>query len=384
MNRRIATLAFSALLIAGAAGAQTPAPAAPAATAPNPASQPAGALPNVESTDILKQNQAERARDQPGNNAPVWRSVNSGAQHYSSLPDPEAGVLIQPPARFLGQDRATSAGEAWRQYRNGPLTSIGAALILAALALVTILYFVFGKIRNKEAPTGRRIERFTPAERVVHWVVAISFVVLAVSGLIMLFGRYLLMPLIGHTLFGWLTYALKNVHNFVGPLFTISIIVFFVMYVRDNLPGKHDVRWLLRFGGLFGGKNAQEPSSGRFNGGEKIWFWAGLVLLGLIISASGFVLDMLVPGIAYTRANMQLAHVIHLLGATMMAAGAVGHIYLGTLGMEGAYDAMRHGYVDDTWAREHHDLWYEQVQRGEVPRVRSRTRPPGTTSPLKA
>jgi len=375
MNRRIATLAFSALLIAGSAGAQTAPPAQ------NPASPPAAALPNVESTDILKQNQAERARDQPGNNAPVWRAVNSGAQHYSSLPGPEAGVLIQPPARFIGQDRATSAGEAWRQYRNGPLTAIGAGLILAALALVTILYFVFGKIRNKEAPTGRRIERFTAAERIVHWVVAISFVVLAVSGLIMLFGRYLLLPLMGHTLFGWLTYALKNIHNFVGPLFTVSIIVFFVMYVRDNLPGKHDVHWVVRLGGLLGGK---EPSSGRFNAGEKIWFWGGLVLLGLIISASGFVLDMLVPGIAYTRANMQIAHIVHLLGATLMAAGAVGHIYLGTVGMEGAYDAMRHGYVDDTWAKEHHDLWYDEVQRGEVPRVRSRPRSGGTTSPVKA
>lgn len=376
MNRRIATLAFTAMLAASAAGAQT---APPAQNAP-----PAAALPNVESQDILKQNQAERTRDQPGNNAPVWRAVVSGERHYSSLPAPEAGVLIQPATRFLGQDRATTAGEAWRQYRNGPLTAIGAGAILAALALVTLLYIIFGKIRNKEAPTGRRIERFTPAERMVHWTAAISFVALAVSGLIMLFGRYLLLPLIGHTLFGWLTYALKNVHNFVGPLFTVSIIVFFVMYVRDNVPSRQDVRWLMRFGGLFGGKGATEPSSGRFNAGEKIWFWGGLVLLGLIISASGFVLDMLVPGIAYTRGNMQLAHIIHLLGTTLMAAGAVGHIYLGTLGMEGAYDAMRHGYVDDTWAKEHHDLWYEQVQRGEVPRIRSQQRPDGAPSPVKA
>jgi len=373
MNRWIATLAFSTMLAAAAASAQD------AQTAP--AQNPGAGLPKVESVDILKQNQAERARDQPGNNAPVWRAVNSGAAHYSSLPDPEAGVLIQPMSRFIGQDAPTTAGEAWRQYRNGPMTAIGAGLILAALAVVTILYFVVGKIRNKEAPTGRRIERFNRPERIVHWTVAISFVVLAISGLVMLFGRYLLLPLIGHTLFGWLTYALKNVHNFVGPLFTISIIVFFVMYVRDNLPRKHDVRWLMRAGGLFGGK---EPSSGRFNGGEKIWFWGGLVLLGLIISASGFVLDMLVPGIAYTRGNMQLAHIIHLLGAVLMLAGAVGHIYLGTVGMEGAYDAMRHGYVDDTWAKEHHDLWYEQVQRGEVPRVRTRPRSGGTPSPVKA
>jgi formate dehydrogenase subunit gamma len=354
-----------------AAPAQSPAPQTP---------PPAAGAPNVESVDILKQNQAERSRDQPGNNAPVWRAVKQGERHYSSLPGLESGVLIQPKAQFLGQDSALTAGEAWRQYRNGPLTAVGAGVILAALLVVTILYFVFGKIRNKEPPTGRLIERFSLVERVVHWTVAISFVTLAVSGLIMLFGRYLLLPLIGHTLFGWLTYALKNVHNFVGPLFAVSIIVLFVLFVRDNFPRREDMHWLRRFGGLFGGT---EPSAGRFNAGEKIWFWGGLVLLGLIISASGFVLDMLVPGIVYSRSNMQLAHIVHLLGTTLMAAGAIGHIYLGTLGMEGAYDAMRHGYVDDTWAKEHHNLWYEQIQNGEVPRVRTPPRSGDAPAPVK-
>jgi len=383
MKKWINCVALSALLIAAATSAQEKAPAAPAqppAPAAN-AAAPTPAAPNVESIDILKQNQAERTRDQPGNNSPTWRIIKDGAENYSSLPALEAGVLIQPKAQFPGQDRATTAGEAWRQYRNGPMTMFGAGVILAALFVVTLLYFALGPIRSKEAPTGRRIERFTPVERIVHWAVAISFVVLAVSGLVMLFGRYLLLPIIGQTLFGYFTYLLKNLHNFVGPLFTVSIIVFFVLYVRDNLPGKTDIRWLLRFGGIFGGK---EPSSGRFNAGEKIWFWGGLVLLGLVVSASGFVLDMLVPGMAYTRGNMQIANIVHIIGTTLMAAGAVGHIYLGTLGMEGAYDAMRHGYVDDTWAKEHHDLWYEQVQKGEYPRVRSQQRPGDSPAPVKA
>ncbi|RZI41644.1 formate dehydrogenase subunit gamma [Herbaspirillum sp. HC18] len=364
------------MLVVGMAWGQDAKTAAPAQSPSPQAPPPAAGAPNVESIDILKQNQAERSRDQPGNNAPVWRAVVQGERHYSSLPALEAGVLIQPKAQFPGQDKALTAGEAWRRYRNGPLTAVGAGVILAALFVVTILYFVFGQIRNKEPPTGRRIERFTPMERVAHWTAAISFVVLAVSGLTMLFGRYLLLPLIGHTLFGWLTYALKNVHNFVGPVFTVSIIVVFILFVRDNFPIRADMRWLRHVGGLFSGK---EPPAGRFNAGEKIWFWGGLVVLGLIISASGFVLDMLVPGIVYSRGNMQLTHIIHLLATTLMAAGAIGHIYLGTLGMEGAYDAMRHGYVDDTWAKEHHDLWYEQVEKGEIPRVRSQ--PPSGDAP---
>lgn len=371
MNKWITSLALSMALTAGIAAAQgTPADPTP----------PGPAVPNVQSVDILKQNQAERTRDQPGNNAPTWRIIKEGGNHYSSLPGAESGVLIQPKARFLGQSQATTAGEAWRQYRNGPLSSIGAGLLLAALFVVTVLYFTVGKIRNKEAPTGRMIERFTPVERIVHWTVAITFVILALSGLIMLFGKFVLLPLIGHTLLGWLSYACKNIHNFVGPLFTVSIVVFFVFYVRDNLPQRQDLGWLLRFGGFFGGR---EPSSGRFNAGEKLWFWGGLVLLGLIVSASGFVLDMLVPGIVYTRGNMQVANIVHLLATSLMMTGAIAHIYLGTVGMEGAYQGMRHGYVDDTWAREHHDLWYEQIQSGEVPRVRTQPPPGDEPAPLK-
>jgi len=382
MNKWITSLALAAMFAAGTALAQESKAPPPASVAAPQATQPvpAATAPNVESIDILKQNQAERTRDQPGNNSPTWRIVKEGTNNYSSLPGLESGVLIQPKAQFPGQSRATTAGEAWRQYRNGPLTAIGAGLILAGLFIVIVLYFVAGPIRNKEAPTGRVIERFTPVERAVHWTVALSFVTLAISGLIMLFGKFLLLPIIGYTLFGYLTYLLKNVHNFVGPLFAVSIVVFFVMYVRDNLPRKEDFGWLIRFGGLLGGK---EPSSGRFNAGEKIWFWGGLVLLGLIVSASGFVLDMLVPGIAYTRGNMQIANIVHLLGTTLMAAGSIGHIYLGTLGMEGAYEGMRHGYVDDTWAKEHHDLWYDQVQKGEIPRVRTQQRPGDAPAPVK-
>ncbi|GIZ52058.1 formate dehydrogenase subunit gamma [Noviherbaspirillum aridicola] len=368
MNKWITGLALSTMLAIGTAAAQEA--KTPAAQPAQPA--PTAALPAVESVDILKQNQAERNRTQPGNAAPVFRAIKEGGEHYSSLPYPEAGVLIQPKAQFPGQSYATTAGEAWRQYRNGPLTALGAGLLLAALFVVTLLYFVAGQIKNKEAPTGRLIERFTPAERFVHWTVAITFLALALTGVIILFGKHFLLPIIGHTLFGWLGYLSKNVHNFVGPLFTVSIIAFFVLYVKDNLPAKPDLNWLLRAGGLFGGKNAKEPSSYRFNAGEKIWFWGGLTLMGLIVSASGFVLDMIVPGMTYSRSNMQIANIVHVVGTMLMMAGSIGHIYLGSIGMEGAYDGMRHGYVDDTWAKEHHDLWYEQVQNGEVPRVRSK------------
>ena len=351
-----------ALLAAGSAAADTKTPvpvdgivvSTPPQSPPGVTSAPSPGFPGVESDDILRQNQAQRTEVQPGNAAPTWRIVKEGTHNYSSLPALESGVLIQPKARFLGQDRATTAGEAWRQYRNGPLTIYGGWLLIAALAGLALAYAIGGKIRMKAPATGRLIERFTSFERIVHWTVAITFVVLAFTGIAMLFGRYVLLPLFGHTLFGWIAYAGKNIHNFVGPVFAVSLLAMFVTFVRDNLPTLTDLKWLTRLGGLLG---KGHPQAGRFNGGEKIWFWFGVVALGLIVSASGFVLDMLVPGVVYSRGNMQLAHVVHLVGAVLVTAMSLGHIYLGTIGMEGAYAAMRHGYVDDTWAREHHELW---------------------------
>jgi len=327
-------------------------------------------IPNVESESLeyLKQNQAERTRDQRGNLAPTYRIVKEGRQNYSSLPAREAGVLIQPQVRFPGQAHATTAGEAWRNYRNGPLTQIGGWMLIVAVLGVAVVYFVFGTAKLKERPSGRVIERFTSLERIAHWTTAISFIVLALTGITILFGRYIILPLFGASLFGWFSFACKNIHNFVGPIFTVALVVVFLIFVKDNLAEATDVKWLTRLGGIFGNENV---SSGRFNAGEKLWFWGGVVLLGLFVSSSGFVLNMLIPGFDYTRGNMQIANVVHLISAVIFMSMALGHIYMGTLGMEGAYTAMATGYVDDEWAKEHHDLWYNDIQSGKIPRIRS-------------
>ena len=391
MTRLFATLLVSlSLLLPGAASAQasgTIKPAEPAAaggapaTAAAPAAAPAAGLSRVQSMDILQKEQIQRSQEQPGNLAPTWRGIKEGSDNYSSLPYAESSVLIQSKAQFPGQAKATTAGEAWRQYRNGPLTLYGGWLLVLTVIALAAMYFGRGQIKLHEPRTGRLIERFTSVERMAHWTVAISFVVLAISGLAMLFGKYVLLPIMGHTLFGWLAYACKNIHNFDGPVFTLSIIVFFVIYVKDNLPGKGDLKWLSRAGGMFGKK---ELPSGRFNAGEKIWFWAGVVVLGVVLSASGFVLDMLVPNLAYTRANMQLANIVHLVAAVLVVPMSLGHIYLGTIGMEGAYQSMRTGYVDDTWAREHHEYWYEDIASGRVPRVRSEEGAAVVGAPVRA
>ncbi|MFN4161419.1 MAG: formate dehydrogenase subunit gamma [Stenotrophomonas sp.] len=357
---RLAALAAS-LTVAAALAQQAPASSAA------PAGEPRTLVDAASQPGYATQNNAERAQVQPGNNAPMWRQVGQGVEGVVNFPYREYGVLIQPTVQYPGA-ATTNAGEAWRQVRNRVILPYGGSLVLIVLLAVAIFYFTKGPLKLHAPETGRQIERFTAFERAAHWANATAFVLLAVSGLVMALGQYVLRPVIGATLFGWLTYALKNVHNFVGPLFAVSLVIVIAAFVRDNLPRREDWAWLVRFGGLFGDR---EVPSHRFNAGEKIVFWAGVFVLGLVVVGSGLVLDKLVPGLEYLRAQMQLAHMIHASAALLMVALFIGHIYMGTVGTEGAYRAMKTGYVDETWAREHHQLWYEDIQAGRIPAERS-------------
>lgn len=322
----------------------------------------------------LAQSNGERNKVQPGNNAPMWRQVSGGTTGYSSLPlreAPEAGNLIQRFVQYPGS-RFTNAGEAWRQVRNDWLIPYGAALLFVTLLALAIFYFARGPITLHSPETGRKIERFTPFERATHWSNAIAFVTLALSGIVMAFGKFFMLPVMGSAPFGWLTYGLKNIHNFMGPLFAVTTVFMIFTFIRSNWPSKDDWRWLMKAGGLFGGT---EPPSHRFNAGEKAVFWGGVLFLGSIVIGSGLYLDKLVPGVVYVRGNMQVAHMIHAASTLLMMALIMGHVYIGTLGMKGAYKAMRQGEVDETWAREHHKLWYDDIVAGKIPAQRSGTRP---------
>ena len=162
--------------------------------------------------------QQQRAVEQPGNNAPVWREVRSGQPNYTSIPGREAGVLIQPQARFPGQDQMSTAGEAWRLFRNGPVTFYGGWLIVLAVLGIAAFYFTKGPLMLHEKPTGRLVQRFSTVERWAHWTMAISFCVLAVTGMVLLFGKHVLLPILGHTVFGWLGSLAKNLRNWWSSL----------------------------------------------------------------------------------------------------------------------------------------------------------------------
>lgn len=314
-----------------------PAPDAKAAAVQAEAAKPAPALP-AGSTAA------------PGwNNPPNWNEVST-KPGYASVPGQEMNILIQ------------DAGHRWRALRNGPVTFYTGWLLVIVPALLVLFYMVKGPFKLHDKPTGRLIERFNSAERVTHWTMAISFVALAITGIVMFFGKYILLPVLGPSVFATITVIGKNIHNFVGPLFMFSLVAFFVLYVKDNFLTGADFNWLSKFGGLLSGN---EIPSGRFNGGEKMWFWLSIVIFGIAISVTGLIL--LFPNWNLSREVMGQANLIHGIVAGLFVAASLAHIYMGTAGTEGAYQGMREGFVDETWAKEHHALWYEEVKSGKRP-----------------
>jgi formate dehydrogenase subunit gamma len=373
-------LALLALALGTPTWAQAPAavPAADAAAPPAATAlkgPPAGFV--APSEPKADESNALRARTQPGNNAPMWRAVreSGNTEGVNTLPGAEKGVLIQSFTQYPGS-RLTSAGEAWRQVRNRWLIPYGGAMLAILAVSLGLFHWRTGGMggHHESLPTGRIIERFTYLERVSHWTVAICFVLLAVSGIVMAFGKFFLLPVLGGTLFGWLSYALKTAHNVAGPLVSAAMLVFIVTYLRDNIPRAHDLKWMLRVKGMITGN--EEPS-GKFNAGEKVVFWGGVIVLGLVVIGSGLVLDKLVPGLGEMRSDMQIAHLVHAVASLLMMCLFMIHIYMGTVGLSGAYQAMRTGYVDESWAKDHHQLWYDDIQAGRVPAHRT----PGAQPP---
>jgi formate dehydrogenase subunit gamma len=295
------------------------------------------------------------------NKPPAWNDV-SAKPGYASVPGRETNILIQ------------DAGHEWRKLRNGPITFYGGIILVIPLAILVLFYLAKGPIKVHDPLTGRLIERFTSVERVAHWTQGIAFVVLALTGIVILFGKHIILPIVGHAAFAGLTTLSKNLHNFVGPLFIFAMVIFITLYIRENFFKSWDGAWFGKFGGLLSGEHVP---SGKFNAGEKALFWVLVVGLCSVLAVTGLILNF--PNWNQGREAMQLANLIHGGAAILAMAMATFHIYLGTVGMQGALDAMKTGYVDETWAKEHHQHWYDEVKAGKRPeKVVSGTAQPAT------
>jgi len=292
--------------------------------------------------------QQQRQLTQPLNNQPLWSEVRSGAPQTTTVVGRETNVLIQP------------EGQTWRAART-PLMAIGGWLVVLAVVGLAVFYAWRGKLDYEHKGRERVIERFSPMDRYAHWLLAITWVTLAITGLILSIGKTVLLPLVGYTLFSWLAMASKGLHNFIGPVLIVAIPFLFVRFIRDNGIGVDDFKWFINIMGYFKG---HEHPSGRFNAGEKVVFWIMLVVLSTTLVVTGLILVF--PNFNQTRSTMQLANVVHMSAAYIAIALACVHVYLGTIGMTNAYRAMRHGYVDESWAKHHHLRWYEDVVAGRA------------------
>jgi formate dehydrogenase subunit gamma len=305
----------------------------------------------------------------------LWRAVREGVQGSVSIPDSSAGVLIQ------------SEGDNWRAVRNGPLTVAGGWIILGFVGLVALFFLLRGRIKIEAGASGRTIERFNNVERFTHWLTATTFIVLALTGLNILYGKHLLLPLLGPSIFASLTLAGKYAHNYLAFPFMLGVVLMFVLWVRHNLPNRYDMAWIAQGGGLFA--KGVHPPSKKFNAGQKLIFWS-VILGGLALSLSGLALlfpftfawwdatfsilsaiGVNLPTGLTAMEEMQLSQLWHGLVALIMIGIIIAHIYIGSLGMEGAFAAMGSGQVDENWAREHHNVWVAEIKGEPLPDIDS-------------
>lgn len=269
-----------------------------------------------------------------------------------SIPDKKAALLIQP------------EGKAWRDFRREDMPVIGGVIILGMLAVLMGFFAIRGRIRMEQGQAGETISRFNGFERFAHWLSASCFIILGLSGLNIAFGRTLLLPLVGPETFTALSAAGKFAHNYLSFPFTLGVILMFVLWVKDNIPDKGDIDWLKQGGGLVG---KGHPHAHRFNAGQKGIFWS-VVLGGALLSVTGYTL--MFPFWFTGMDGMHLVQIVHALVAVGLIAIVLAHIYIGSIGMEGAFAAMGSGEVDLNWARAHHDLWVQDMlgQRTDPPK----------------
>ena len=305
---------------------------------------------------------AELSLNNPG--AELWREVrqrDGEVTGTTQVRSPGANVLVN------------VSGQSWREYRMNELVPAASTAIGIVLAIILIFRLIRGNVKLQGGRSGMRILRFTNSQRAAHWTTAILFCILGITGLVLLLGRIWLIPIFGAQGFGTLAVAAKFLHNYLGPLFMLSLTWLFVLFVRENMPSpKLDLQWVLKGGGLFGG----HAHADRYNAGEKLWFWLASIG-GLAVIVSGLVLNF--PNFGQGRETMEFYHWIHSVASVVLVVVAFGHIYMGTAALEGTFEVMKTGYCDVNWAKEHHDLWYDKVkdQAEPVPDGDAAPSPPG-------
>ena len=279
-----------------------------------------------------------------------WREARGGTAGYSAVVGQETGVLIQ------------SGGDVWRAVREGPILRYGGIVLLGVIGALLLFHFVAGSVKLEQR-SGRMITRWTLFERVIHWYTAILFIILAITGLSLLFGRAVLSPWMGKEAFAAWAGLAKPVHDWLAVPFVIGLVLMMVPWMKESLPKGYDLKWFMMGGGYL--DKSKHPPAGFVNAGEKVWYWF-LFFGGIVLVVSGFFL--LFPNFGWERSTMQLSHIAHAVSGIGLIAFSFAHMYLGTVGNEGSFEGMVSGQVDEAWAKAHHNLWYEEITKHGNPK----------------
>ena len=348
VGRLVRPLALAVLLVFGAAMGMTGSPSLEIETvwAQQSGAVPGGVLGNTSDAEL-------------------WRKIRRGVEGSVTIPDKKAGVLV------------SSGGDNWRAFRNGPISTWGGWALLGVFVVLIAYFVLHGRIRVNSGLSGRTVERFNAIERFSHWLTASSFVVLGLTGLNVMYGRYVIQPVLGSEAFATLTYWGKLAHNYVGFAFMVGLALMIVFYIKNNMPVREDLTWLAKGGGMF--SKGAHPPAGKINAGQKILFWL-VVIGGVSISLTGLalifpfqialfegtfgILNLFgfgLPTELSMTAETQLSQAWHAIMGLALVVLIIAHVYLGTIGMEGAFDAMYTGEVDENWAKEHHNKWAKDL-----------------------
>ncbi|WP_391090055.1 formate dehydrogenase subunit gamma [Vibrio sp. NH-UV-68] len=282
--------------------------------------------------------------------ADFWRQVRQGEEGYTTSQSAEHGILISTP------------GQTWYILKEKWMSPAGAVAIFGSIALVTLMYVAIGPLMLSAPRTGKKIKRWSRLDRALHWSMAFTFLTLAFSGLMLVYGKHFLKPYIPSELWGFIVMLAKQYHNYIGPIFYVLLLCVLIKWWRKSIFKEVDFDWFIKLGGMVGKHKGTHPSAEFSNAGEKALFWM-LIIVGSVVALSGLILDF--PIFGQTRRDMEMSNLVHMIAALILICGFIFHIYIGLFGMEGALEGMVTGEVDETWAKEHHDLWYQQVVEKE-------------------
>ncbi len=227
---------------------------------------------------------------------------------------------------------------------------------LLAIIIIEFLHFVIiGPKKFRES--GKKIRVYNLFVRIVHWTAALSFTLLVPTGLIIVFSKF----------FGGdgFVRAMRSLHFIGAILFAISVVPLFFMWVLHMLPEEGDIRWFMVGGGYLTKKEV-ETGAGRFNPGQKIWFWIATVF-GTLLFLTGFLMylrkpNFVIPFVKYQIDALRLAAITHNLIAVIVLIMFLVHLYMSLFAVKGSLKSMITGYKDEEELKYMHSSFYEKIK----------------------